>query len=367
MRTKNLLIELIQLIPLALISYTDPTIAGSCSAAKLCCQGRDSGCVIQKESPNAIIESPRDKPCYCDHACLKLADCCDDFKETCGVVDCTVSEWSEWSPCSSGCGSGTQKRSRTVRISEKNGGKHCPRLDQIRSCRSFQSCHSGILRPRLHDRSVTLLSFLPGGDNDTETGDGNEIPRGSQRCVSFTIVRASRACKRISSTLAEGTRICVERHDDDEDEENEEGKPGGEGGGDRGGTRGKLLVGIGRWKLSTSVDGGSAARTTMNSSCHGKWIGDSRLLIDCDEPSCGEAAKHLRLSRRTRRSTDDREIRDDLQDLENNDDDYDNDEMDGKVGNKDDVGRTSSVRGTCKRRRRGRRRRRKRYEDLAKP
>lgn len=68
-----------------LISLTvDGTAAGSCSSAKLCCQGRDSGCVIQKESPNAIIESPRDKPCYCDHACLKLADCCDDFKETCG-------------------------------------------------------------------------------------------------------------------------------------------------------------------------------------------------------------------------------------------------------------------------------------------
>lgn len=62
----------------------DGIAAGSCGSAKLCCQGRDSGCVIQKESPNAIIESPRDKPCYCDHACLKLADCCDDFKETCG-------------------------------------------------------------------------------------------------------------------------------------------------------------------------------------------------------------------------------------------------------------------------------------------
>ncbi|KMQ91996.1 somatomedin-b and thrombospondin type-1 domain-containing [Lasius niger] len=68
----------------------DRTDAGSCSSAKLCCQGRDSGCVIQKESPNAIIESPRDKPCYCDHACLKLADCCDDFKETCGGMCLTI-------------------------------------------------------------------------------------------------------------------------------------------------------------------------------------------------------------------------------------------------------------------------------------
>ncbi|KAK2587196.1 hypothetical protein KPH14_002940 [Odynerus spinipes] len=326
---KDVLIELIQLIPLALIFYTDAALAGSCSAAKLCCQGRDSGCVIQKESPNAIIESPRDKPCYCDHACLKLADCCDDFKETCGVVDCTVSEWSEWSACNTGCGSGTQKRSRTVRISEKNGGKHCPRLDQIRSCRSFQSCHSGILRPRLHDRSVTVLSFLPGDDNDTDVGNGNEIPRASQSCVAFTVVRASRACKRISSTLAEGTRICVERHEDEEDD-SEEGK-----GDRREGARGKLLVGIGRWKLSTSVDGGSAARTAMNSSCHGKWIGDSRLLIDCDDPSCGEAAKHLRISRRARRSVTDR---DDLQDVEDDEDDREEEEE----GKKDDLRRSDT-------------------------
>ncbi|XP_043489028.1 somatomedin-B and thrombospondin type-1 domain-containing protein [Polistes fuscatus] len=207
------------IIILGLILYIDTAQAGSCSAAKLCCQGRDSGCVIQKESPNAIIESPRDKPCYCDHACLKLADCCDDFKETCGVVDCIVSEWSEWSACNTGCGSGTQKRTRSIRISEKNGGKHCPRLDQIRSCRSFQSCHSGILRPLLHDRSVTLLSFLPAGYNDTEIGIENEIPKMSHRCVAFTIVRASKACKRISSSLAEGTRICVERGQEDDEED----------------------------------------------------------------------------------------------------------------------------------------------------
>lgn len=65
------------------VSLVDKSAGGSCRAAKLCCQGRDSGCVIQKVSPNAIIESPKDKPCYCDHACLKLNDCCNDFRETC--------------------------------------------------------------------------------------------------------------------------------------------------------------------------------------------------------------------------------------------------------------------------------------------
>lgn len=58
--------------------------AGSCREAKLCCPGRDSSCVVQKAPINAIIEDLNDKPCYCDHACLKLGDCCSDFKDACG-------------------------------------------------------------------------------------------------------------------------------------------------------------------------------------------------------------------------------------------------------------------------------------------
>ncbi|KAL0867973.1 hypothetical protein ABMA27_008640 [Loxostege sticticalis] len=64
-------------------------LAGHCGAnycrdANLCCPGRDSACVVQKAHQNAIIEDLTDKPCYCDHACLKLGDCCPDFRETCG-------------------------------------------------------------------------------------------------------------------------------------------------------------------------------------------------------------------------------------------------------------------------------------------
>ena len=59
-------------------------MAGSCREAQLCCNGRDSSCVVQKAPINAIIEDLSDKPCYCDHACLKLGDCCTDFKDHCG-------------------------------------------------------------------------------------------------------------------------------------------------------------------------------------------------------------------------------------------------------------------------------------------
>ncbi|XP_012216933.1 somatomedin-B and thrombospondin type-1 domain-containing protein [Linepithema humile] len=254
-----------------LISLTvDGTAAGSCSSAKLCCQGRDSGCVIQKESPNAIIESPRDKPCYCDHACLKLADCCDDFKETCGVVDCAVSEWSPWSPCDNGCGSGTQRRSRLIEISEKNGGKHCPRLDQVRTCRSFQTCHAGI-RSQPHAKSVTLLALFPGDGNTTDVRIKDRIIDKSGSCVAFTIVRVSRGCSRISDLLSEGSLICVER-------------PGNESL--------DKYVGIGRWKLSADITGGDNRRgRSTNSTCHGKWISDSRLLVDCHDPRCAQSSR----------------------------------------------------------------------------
>lgn len=69
---------------LGLFALPCPVAAGSCREAQLCCNGRDSSCVVQKAPINAIIEDLSDKPCYCDHACLKLGDCCDDFKDHCG-------------------------------------------------------------------------------------------------------------------------------------------------------------------------------------------------------------------------------------------------------------------------------------------
>lgn len=66
------------------LSISGEVFAGSCREAKLCCTGRDSSCVVQKAPLNTIIDDLNDKPCYCDHACLKLGDCCSDFKEACG-------------------------------------------------------------------------------------------------------------------------------------------------------------------------------------------------------------------------------------------------------------------------------------------
>lgn len=70
---------------LLFVSLLKHAAAGSCREASLCCNGRDSSCVVQKTPINVINEDPdHEKPCYCDHACLKLGDCCDDFKSHCG-------------------------------------------------------------------------------------------------------------------------------------------------------------------------------------------------------------------------------------------------------------------------------------------
>ena len=53
-----------------------------CSTRDLCCKHRDSGCVVQHVFANKSIDT-RNLPCYCDHACLRLQDCCQDYREYC--------------------------------------------------------------------------------------------------------------------------------------------------------------------------------------------------------------------------------------------------------------------------------------------
>ena len=49
-------------------------------------------------------------------------------------VDCAVSEWSPWAPCSASCGGGTMARTRNIVESPANGGAACPALEETQSC-----------------------------------------------------------------------------------------------------------------------------------------------------------------------------------------------------------------------------------------
>ncbi|XP_058066713.1 somatomedin-B and thrombospondin type-1 domain-containing protein [Anopheles bellator] len=200
---------------------TDGVAAGSCREATLCCNGRDSSCVVQKAPLNAIIEDLNDKPCYCDHACLKLGDCCDDFKSHCGVIDCIVSEWGQWSECDTACGNGMMSRTRVIEQKPQNGGKHCPSLVQKRGCQGLK-CHNHHDRKALRETALLLPAALSKSRHENDTSDirrnlrlryknAFKHNRGNEYCVEFEVIKATKACHKDTTYrgLAEGERVIV--------------------------------------------------------------------------------------------------------------------------------------------------------------
>lgn len=57
------------------------------------------------------------------------------------ALDCQVSEWSNWSPCSASCGRGWMTRDRRITIPSKHGGKACPRkMSKRKKCKVALPC-----------------------------------------------------------------------------------------------------------------------------------------------------------------------------------------------------------------------------------
>ncbi|XP_058804252.1 somatomedin-B and thrombospondin type-1 domain-containing protein-like [Phymastichus coffea] len=242
--------------------------AGSCAAAKLCCQGRDSGCVIQKASPNAIIESPRDKPCYCDHACLRLGDCCPDFNQTCTVLDCSASEWTGWTECDNKCGPGQQTRSRAVLRPERNGGKPCSELSQSVGCQNYDAC-----RRRARHFQVQETSLPSDGGTEEASFDSNFVPQVAEGyCAVFTILKVSKGCRRRLQSFREGSQVCVWCRKEGSPRQPRSCPADSEG-------AALSLAGVGRWELLNSPH---------DRHCHGKWLAEPRSLVrdNCHDGFC---------------------------------------------------------------------------------
>lgn len=205
------------------------SLSGSCREAAKCCHGKDTDCVVQKANTNSIIMDLDDEPCYCDHNCLNMGDCCPDFKEYCGVSDCAVSDWSGWSPCSSMCGSGQSTRTRRVTREQSNGGVTCPDLEQHKTCiGSSHSCrrsHSRRGSGRHHKAALRETGMLlPGKYSemkkvltdkyDVRSNLKSFVMKNNNTdmyCVVFKVDKAMSACMYAEETvvLQAGRSVCV--------------------------------------------------------------------------------------------------------------------------------------------------------------
>jgi len=64
-------------------------VNGSCAAAGRCCEGKDNECYgVVRYGKSLHLETllygnMSKKSCFCDTACVKLGDCCSDYRDHC--------------------------------------------------------------------------------------------------------------------------------------------------------------------------------------------------------------------------------------------------------------------------------------------
>lgn len=110
----------------------------SCVQARLCCQGKDTKCIVKGQRVNTL-EGPEvatgNGSCFCDAGCLDIGDCCTDYKDQCIPVDCVLADkWQDWEPCDASCGLGKRQRVRSIVQPPLNGGRPCGKTVQRGVC-----------------------------------------------------------------------------------------------------------------------------------------------------------------------------------------------------------------------------------------
>ncbi|KAK9410588.1 thrombospondin type-1 domain-containing protein 7B [Crotalus adamanteus] len=97
--------------------------------------------------------------------------------------DCKLSDWSDWSPCSSSCGTGVKIRSRWLKEKPYNGGRPCPKLDPKNQVYEAVPCYSECNQ---YSWQVELWSQceISSAQNSLHCGEG--IQTRQIRCINTT-------------------------------------------------------------------------------------------------------------------------------------------------------------------------------------
>ena len=109
-------------------------------------------------------------------------------------IDCQVSAWSQWTPCSKTCGTGTQLRTRSITQQKQYGGKDCPPLSESQPCNT-QSC----------PQDCTFSAWTPWSQCTKACGTGQMV----RTRTKLTDAKYGGACGVTSETAACNTQSCA--------------------------------------------------------------------------------------------------------------------------------------------------------------
>jgi hypothetical protein len=124
-------------------------------------------------------------------------------------VDCVMSEWSTWSKCTKECEGGVQGKTRAIITKPKNGGKFCDTVQESRSCNTG-SCDRDCT---LHDwTDWSPCSMACGGGLQTRIRTVDVPIRGQDKCPKTTSGLRSGE-KMCNEQDCVGDEICVAKQD----------------------------------------------------------------------------------------------------------------------------------------------------------
>ena len=117
-----------------------------------------------------------------------------DFSITPLTVNCSVSNWSPWGPCSAQCGGGTQSESRTIITQPQNGGQSCGSLTNTQPCNT-QVCPI----------DCALSSWSTWSPCSEECGGGTQS---ESRTIITQPQNGGQACGFLTHTQPCNTQVC---------------------------------------------------------------------------------------------------------------------------------------------------------------